>query len=101
MLWILVAFALSIVLAFWNKGFYVYLLYTLLYELVLFAALNISPKKRYKIVGASIAGYLVGSLLFYSTLFWTQTPERNTIGKETEKYLSKMKESYHSTFLPF
>lgn len=100
MLWVLIAFALSIFLAFWNKGLYIYLLYTLLYELVLFAALNISPKKRCKIVGASIAGYLVGSLLFYSTLFWTETPERNNIGKQTEKYLAKMKESCYSTFLP-
>ncbi|SHO33094.1 Hypothetical protein BQ3484_26 [Cedratvirus A11] len=101
MLWVLVAFALSIFLALWNKGLYVYLLYTLLYEFVLFAALNISPKKRYKIVGASIAGYLVGSLLFYSTLFWNETPEKNTIGKETEKYLFKMKELCQPTFLPF
>lgn len=98
MLWVLVAFALSIFLALWNKGLYVYLLYTLLYELVLFAALNISPKKRIKVIGASIAGYLVGSLLFYSTLFWTQTPEKNIIGKETEKYIDKVKEFCYPTF---
>ncbi|SPN79025.1 Transmembrane domain-containing protein [Brazilian cedratvirus IHUMI] len=98
MLWVLVAFALSIFLALWNKGLYVYLLYTLLYELVLFAALNISPKKRIKVIGASIAGYLVGSLLFYSTLFWTQTPEKNIIGKETEKYIGKVKEFCYPTF---
>lgn len=98
MLWVLFAFALSIFLALWNKGLYVYLLYTLLYELVLFAALNISPKKRIKVVGASIAGYLVGSLLFYSTLFWTQTPEKNNIGKEAEKYIGKVKEFCYPTF---
>lgn len=91
MLWLLLSFILALLLAYFNRGLYIYLLYTLLYEVIIFAALKVSPKKRCGIVAASLLGYLCGTLLFYSGIYWNDPPQKNSIGKKTDVLLNKIK----------
>lgn len=78
MKWALLAFFLTLILAYWNKGLLIFLLYSLLYEIVVFLLLRVDPRSRISIVIASILGYVLGSYAFYSEISWREPREKSS-----------------------
>lgn len=101
MVWTFLAFIFSLVFAYYSKGLLVFLLYTLIWEIIVFLLTSIPLRKRVKIIIASIIGYLLGSLIFYSTIHLQEPEERNEIGKLIDKNITNVFPSLHAIRHPF
>ena len=60
------AFFFSLLFAYWGKGLLLYLLYTILFEVVYFLLFRVPLYERLDVIILSIFGYIIGSLIFYS-----------------------------------